>query len=205
MDLLNTSWYSVLVDWIHPGQEGVLASKLCCSQRSCEIQHGHVTWLGTLGECFMLLRNKHFCTLKHMYWVLVLFQRLGEVLAQYVNAFRPTADAMTLVGRDLLFPVIGNSGPTSSMWKLNQHTLKFNLQGPLPYNDVIVLIKSKYSPVWALVVVFRKHRNLRTSCFDTGWLNLTRRKWFSATSLWAPFEHNKRSRRRTAASLWRST
>ena len=76
-----------------------------------------------------------------------MFQRLGEVLAQYVNAFRPTADAMTLVGRDLLFPVIGNSGPTSSMWKLNQHTLKFNLQGPLPYNDVIVLIKSKYSPV----------------------------------------------------------
>ncbi|XP_013404828.1 mediator of RNA polymerase II transcription subunit 23 [Lingula anatina] len=59
--------------------------------------------------------------------------KLGQILSDFVETFRPTAQMVTLPGRRHLLPVVGHSSTTASAWRLTP-TLKFPLHGPLPYD-----------------------------------------------------------------------
>ncbi|KAL3868089.1 hypothetical protein ACJMK2_040926 [Sinanodonta woodiana] len=60
--------------------------------------------------------------------------RLGRMLSDFVNSFRPTAHMVTISGRSELLPVVGHSMSNSNVWRLNPNSLHFFLNGPLPYN-----------------------------------------------------------------------
>ena len=52
-----------------------------------------------------------------------------------------------LTGRSHLVPIVGHSLSTSSVWRLNTSTLKFPLNGPLPYDKVC----------WLYIFIFHLH------------------------------------------------
>lgn len=60
--------------------------------------------------------------------------KLGKVLAEFIDSFRPAAQMFTVSGRSHLVPIVGHSLSTSHVWRLNTSTLKFPLNGPLPYD-----------------------------------------------------------------------
>ncbi|KAK3781044.1 hypothetical protein RRG08_046348 [Elysia crispata] len=59
---------------------------------------------------------------------------LGKVLSDFVDGFRNCAQMVSISGRHQLLPIVGHSMPVSNVWRLNRTTLKFALNGPLPYN-----------------------------------------------------------------------
>lgn len=60
--------------------------------------------------------------------------KLGQLLADFVQSFRPAAQMVTVCGRSKLVPVVGHSISSSNVWRLNTNTLRFTLNGPLPYD-----------------------------------------------------------------------
>lgn len=61
--------------------------------------------------------------------------RLGQLLADYMQSFRPAAKLLTISGRNCLKPVVGITNQQCYGWKL--HTtgvLKLVLSGPLPWD-----------------------------------------------------------------------
>ncbi|XP_064625436.1 mediator of RNA polymerase II transcription subunit 23-like [Lineus longissimus] len=61
-------------------------------------------------------------------------QWMGELLSEFVQSFRSTAQMVSVSGRSSLLPIVGHSSSTVNMWKLNPTTLRFALSGPLPYD-----------------------------------------------------------------------
>ncbi|XP_012943009.1 mediator of RNA polymerase II transcription subunit 23 [Aplysia californica] len=59
---------------------------------------------------------------------------LGKLLCDFVDGFRHCAQMVSISGRHQLLPIVGHSMVASNVWKLNRTTLKFSLNGPLPYN-----------------------------------------------------------------------
>ncbi|KAL5016930.1 hypothetical protein ScPMuIL_006519 [Solemya velum] len=71
--------------------------------------------------------------------------KMGRVLSDFVDSFRPAAQMVTISGRSSLLPVVGHSLSTGNVWRLNPTTLHFPLHGPLPYE------KSLQQPQTALL------------------------------------------------------
>ncbi|KAK0059322.1 mediator of RNA polymerase II transcription subunit 23-like isoform X2 [Biomphalaria pfeifferi] len=59
---------------------------------------------------------------------------LGKVLFDFVDGFRHCAQMVSISGRHQLLPIVGHSMSSSNVWRLNRNTLRFALNGPLPYN-----------------------------------------------------------------------
>lgn len=63
--------------------------------------------------------------------------KLGKVLSDFVNSFRPAAQMVTVSGRAHLLPIVGHSLSTGNVWRLNSTSLRFPLNGPLPYDKAL--------------------------------------------------------------------
>ncbi|ELT94621.1 hypothetical protein CAPTEDRAFT_178592 [Capitella teleta] len=60
--------------------------------------------------------------------------KLGILLTDFVQSFRPAAQLVSISGRASLLPVVAHSSAVSHVWKLNSCNLRFQLNGPLPYS-----------------------------------------------------------------------
>ncbi|PVD23184.1 hypothetical protein C0Q70_16447 [Pomacea canaliculata] len=63
---------------------------------------------------------------------------LGRTLSGLVDSFRPAAQMVSIAGRSRLLPVVGHSMAISNVWRLNSQTLRFQLNGPLPYDQELL-------------------------------------------------------------------
>ena len=65
-------------------------------------------------------------------------QRFHSLVTDFVNSFVPTANLISISGREKFLPVVGFSNLYSlySFWRFNPSTCKFNTSGPLPYYKV---------------------------------------------------------------------
>ncbi|KAK2179642.1 hypothetical protein NP493_478g01045 [Ridgeia piscesae] len=60
--------------------------------------------------------------------------KLGQLLADFVQTFRFAASLVTVAGRCKLLPIVGHSSSNANVWQLNPNSLRFPLNGPLPYD-----------------------------------------------------------------------
>ncbi|XP_041358001.1 mediator of RNA polymerase II transcription subunit 23-like [Gigantopelta aegis] len=63
--------------------------------------------------------------------------RMGKLISDYVNSFRPAAQMVSISGRHHLLPVVGHSMSMNNVWHLSKSSLHFQLVGPLPYDKIL--------------------------------------------------------------------
>ncbi|CAF1665884.1 unnamed protein product, partial [Didymodactylos carnosus] len=58
----------------------------------------------------------------------------SSLLLKFIDSFRPTAQLVSINGRDILYPVVGYSNYASILWRVHYMKLKFHHTAPLPFD-----------------------------------------------------------------------
>jgi hypothetical protein len=72
-------------------------------------------------------------------------QRFHALITHFIDSFVPTANLITISGRDCFLPVAGFSNfyTVHSVWRFSATSLKFIPSGPLPYYKLAVSFNKK--------------------------------------------------------------
>lgn len=71
---------------------------------------------------------------------------VSNLLSEFVDSFRPTAQIVQLIGRSNMLPVVEHWGHAHHLvhsWKLDPATLRFGLKGTLPYDKDLLQPQEK--------------------------------------------------------------
>jgi mediator of RNA polymerase II transcription subunit 23 len=95
-------------------------------------------------------------------------QRFHTLVTDFVDSFIPTANLISISGRDKLLPIVGFSNLCSmySFWRFNPSTCKYNTSGPLPYykhsykpsQEVFFYLFKQNSPQYILLTLMSLNR-----------------------------------------------
>ncbi|KAF2352646.1 Mediator complex subunit Med23 [Trinorchestia longiramus] len=111
--------------------------------------------------------------------------RVSRLLTDFVENFQKAAQLLSIVNRTRLRPVVehsGHSGWSMSSWKLDSRTLKFGLNGSLPYSAELLapqpallnhVLRQPYSKEMVCAMIDMTKKKQRCSVLEEQLISLT--------------------------------
>ncbi|CAF5061642.1 unnamed protein product, partial [Rotaria magnacalcarata] len=84
----------------------------------------------------------------------------SSLILKFIDSFRPTAQLVSITGRDMLYPIVGYSNYASILWRLHYIKLKFHQTAPLPFD------RAQVQPQTELFCYVIKQLNSRDLAFS---------------------------------------
>ncbi|CAF0830899.1 unnamed protein product [Rotaria sordida] len=84
----------------------------------------------------------------------------SSLILKFIDSFRPTAQLVSITGRDMLYPIVGYSNYASILWRLHYVKLKFHQTAPLPFD------RAQVQPQTELFCYVIKQLNSRDLAFS---------------------------------------
>ncbi|CAF3795917.1 unnamed protein product [Adineta steineri] len=130
----------------------------------------------------------------------------SSLLLKFIDSFRPTAQLVSITGRDMLYPIVGYSNYASILWRLHYAKLKFHQTAPLPFD------RAQVQPQTELFCYVIKQLNSRDLAFSLVGIARNVKQRITAIEesladllIWNIFETNKIQEFEGQLHLWTVT